>query len=485
MSFFKPLFYALVMQIMFCNVLFSQHKQDILTKKYPPIQLRQDATVLKDVVLAMHPVVGIYRSRAYYDSLFTSYINALNDSLTEKQFRISLKQLIDYLHCGHTEIGLSKASLKAITKTKQNYSPLVFLPLQNKVYFLATTQKKYDTLLKKGAEIIRINGVSCDSMLPQIRRIISGDGYNVSGKQHYASLAFNVFYPALFGRPDTFFVEAKTNDQIKKIKYPAFQAKSFPPLPLGAKDSLFVTYKKAGMKYKYLDKNNKTLLLKIEKFSHVKYRKAYRKIFKRLEKNKTENLVIDLRNNGGGSLANAYKLLTYLMDTVSTQSLKTRIRNYPYKKHTSGNIWFKFTRFAFSRMGQHVVKNDTDIYVYAIRPIKRHHFDGKVMVLIDGGSFSASALVSAYLKYKHRASFIGEETGGALEGCNAGVTPYYILPNTKVRLRVPAFRIEHDVSAKITGYGIIPEYQILYGIKDIFSKKDLALIKAKELLKIE
>ena len=482
----KRLFLIGMTYLMCFGEMSAQKKTSILDKKYPPEALRADAAVLRDVVMAMHPVVGIYRNRAYYDSLFNAYILNIKDSLTEKQFRINLKQLIDYLHCGHTEIGLSKASLKAIIRTKQNYSPLVFLPVQNKVYVLASTQKKYDTLLKKGTEVLKINGIACDSMLPKIRRIISGDGYNISGKQHYAALGFNVYYPALFGRPDTFVVEAKLNNgQLKRISYPAFQTKQFPPLPLGGRDTLFVKYKKAGMRYKYLDDKKSSMFLKIERFSHIKYKKAYRKIFRKLEKNQSKNLVIDLRNNGGGSLSNAYLLLRYLMDSAQSQTLKTRIKNYPYKEYTGGNIWFKFTRMAFGLMGTHKHSGDTDLYTVPLPPKQKHHFKGKVYLLINGGSFSASALVSAYLKYKQRAVFIGEETGGAMEGCNAGVTPYYVLPNTKVRLRMPAFRIVHDVSPLITGHGIMPDYPLEYTIKDIFAKKDLELIKVKELIGLQ
>ena len=482
MYFLKVIFLFLLLQINASTSLFAQKNQSILTKKYAPKLLKEDSKVLKEVMLAMHPAIGLYYPRTFYQSYFDNYINQLKDSLTEKQYRISLKTLLDVLHCGHTEVGLSNNSFKAIKKLKLNYSPLVFLPLNGKVYFIASTEKKWDTLIKKVSQIIAINGVLTDSMQSQIPRLISGDGYNTSGKQHYLSLAFNSYFPAIYSRPDTFEVEYKSGKEIKKIKYPAFKTQSFPPIPLGGRDTLFRTYRKAGIKTKFLDQGNTTLLLKIEKFSHLKYSKAYRKIFREAKYRQVQNLIIDLRNNGGGSLANSYKLLAYLLDTSLTQTLKTGISNYPYRKYTSGNFWFKITKLGFKLVGKKLVVSDTDNYVYTIRPHQKYHYHKKIIVLINGGSFSASCLVSAYLKYKNRAIFIGEETGGALEGCNAGVTPYYTLPNTKVKIRVPAFRIIHDVSPAITGRGIMPDYKIEYTIKDIFAKRDLELMKAMELL---
>ena len=465
---------------------FAQKKESLLTKKYPPAALKQDATIFGDVVLAMHPAIGIYASREHYLKLFSDFVKNLNDSLTEKDFRIRLKLLADELHCGHTEILYSQAFYKEINKLKLNFSPYIYLPVQNKVYMLTNLdKKKADTLLKKGAEITKINGVPVDSMLRYSKRFISSDGFNETARSHFLQRGFNSYFVSLFGRPDTFDVEYTDGKEVRHARYAAFKPKALPSLPLGPRDdSLFVKFRKAGIQYRYIDDNKTAMLVRITKFSNVKNKSAYRKIFKRMRKNKTGNLVLDLRNNGGGSLANSYRLLSYIIDTAKTQTLRTGIKNYPYRKYTHGNVWFKFTLFAYTIIGEKRTVHDTDNFIYTIKPRKKNHFDGKILVLINGGSFSATSLVAAYLKDTGRATFIGEETGGTMEGCNAGITPYYKLPNTKIRVRVPAFRVVHDVCPALTGQGIMPDYKVEYTFRDLIGKRDLELLKAKELLNI-
>lgn len=484
MPFLKPFLAFIFLVFGFVNCGNSQNKESLLIKKYPPSQLQEDATLLKNVLLAMHPVIGIYESRAFYEKRFDSFVKSLTDSLTEKQFRLKVKLLVDDLHCGHTEVLYSSAFYREMNKLRLNYSPYVFLPVEEKAYMIANLNKKQDSTIRKNAEITKINGIAVDSMIRYSKRFISTDGFNTTAKEYFVQLGFNSYYLGLFGRPDTFNVEYKQNGLLKTARYPAIRPKAFPPLPLGPKpDSLLIKYRNAKMAYRFVDAEKKTMLLKIDKFSHRGDIRAYRRIFRKLKNNKTESLILDLRNNGGGSLANSYRLLSYLLNKNSTQTLRTTIRNYPDKKYTKGNLAFKFTRFAYKIIGKKETRHDTDNFIYTIKPHKKNHYDQKIFVLINGGSFSASCLVAGYLKALNRATFIGEETGGAMEGCNAGITPFYKLPNTKIRVRIPAFRIVHDVCPAITGHGILPDYKIEYSLKDILNKKDLELQKALELIK--
>ncbi|MFN7913454.1 MAG: S41 family peptidase [Bacteroidota bacterium] len=457
-------------------------KADLVTQKFDTSQLKQDVRLLKKVILKMHPVVGIYHPIIYFDSLLTQLEHDITKPLTTKEFYIRLKSTIDDLQCGHSEVGVSKAYAKAMAKRKVNCSPYFFVPVHNKVYGIASISKK-DTLIKKGDEILSINSISTQSLLSMCKKMITVDGQILTGKDYLLQSTFNAFYQSLTFRPDTYTVQFKRgNLPPQEVKYKAVSLTKIPDLPIKAKpDSTLITYKKAAIKHRFYN-DNQICYLKLSRFSHRKFKKAYRKIFKKIEKNKTNQLILDLRDNGGGSLANFYRLISYFHDTTLNQSLYTKVNGYPEKKYTKGNFGFKITKLFFRVAGHYKHHGDTSFYTIAIKPNKRNHYNGKVVVLINGASFSASCLTAAYLKYQNRATFIGQETSGTIEGCNAGVTAAYNLPNTKLRVRVPAFRIVHDVSPNPTGHGIKPDIEINYGFNDLLERKDLELAKALELL---
>ncbi|MBK7669672.1 MAG: hypothetical protein IPJ32_21465 [Sphingobacteriaceae bacterium] len=97
----------------------------------------------------MHPAIGLYKPKSYYETLFNNFISNLKDSLTEKQFRIRLKTIIDELHCGHTEVTYSKAFNKAIKPMKLNFLPYYLVAVDNKLYSVMAVNPKRIVLLSK------------------------------------------------------------------------------------------------------------------------------------------------------------------------------------------------------------------------------------------------------------------------------------------------------------------------------------------------
>ncbi|MGZ4038139.1 MAG: S41 family peptidase [Bacteroidia bacterium] len=454
-----------------------------LTKKYAPKALIEDAVIVQNAVLQMHPVLGIYKPRAYYEQLFSALIAGLKDSLTEKEFRVRLKLLFDELHCGHSEVLYSKNYIKAIRPMQVNFLPYYFIPLNGKVYTAIPLNSKRDSLLKPATEILKFNSIAVDSITDYIKRFITGDGFITSGKNLYLRNGFSFSYPSLFGRPDSVQIEYRYHSDVKTAWLHSVKLRDLDYLPIWPRaDSTLKKYTRADISAGAIADCRSAYLLRIRSFKSFYYKRVYRRLFRQLEKNRTENLVIDLRNNGGGNLSNSYRLLRYLMDTVETITLKTHVKNFPLRRYTYGNGSFRFTKWVLNIVGTKKVNGDTTWYTQTIKPLKKHHFNKHIYVLINGGTFSASCIVAAYLKHTGRATFIGTETSGAQEGCNAGVTTYYKLPNTQIKIRVPAFRLIHDVYPANSGRGILPDYEVPYKIEDLLRRKDLEMIKVKAIL---
>ena len=66
----------------------------------------------------------------------------------------------------------------------------------------------------------------------------------------------------------------------------------------------------------------------------------------------------------------------------------------------------------------------------------RQPFLGRLIVLIDGGSFSTTADVAAHLRSWRRATLVGEETGGGYEGNTSGLNALVVLPHSRLRFNV-------------------------------------------------
>jgi C-terminal processing protease CtpA/Prc len=114
-------------------------------------------------------------------------------------------------------------------------------------------------------------------------------------------------------------------------------------------------------------------------------------------------------------------------------------------------------------------------------------FTGPVYILINGGSFSTTAEFLTEVHYHHRATFIGEESGGAYYGNNSGEVSKITLPNTKMGLYIPLVsgymfvggKHEHEAAR-----GVIPDFPVERTIADLLAGVDrdfeLALTLARK-----
>ena len=120
--------------------------------------------------------------------------------------------------------------------------------------------------------------------------------------------------------------------------------------------------------------------------------------------------------------------------------------------------------------------------IIGVQKPSENHFDGTVYVLIDGGSFSATAEFAATADFYKRATFIGEETGGAAEGDTGGdIGP--TLPESHLHPRVPGEAYFSVVDKSNRRRGTLPKHAVMQTIDDLARGRDTVLEFTRELIR--
>ena len=92
--------------------------------------------------------------------------------------------------------------------------------------------------------------------------------------------------------------------------------------------------------------------------------------------------------------------------------------------------------------------------------------------MINGGTFSSASLLSSNLKGSGRATFVGEETGGAYNGAVAGSFARYQLPASNLKIVFGLALIQPHYKSEIEGRGIFPDKEITPTIDDRMNNSD-------------
>lgn len=238
--------------------------------------------------------------------------------------------------------------------------------------------------------------------------------------------------------------------------------------------------------------NRKTAILTILTFEpkagiHV-YRKFLQNTFKELKIRNVRHLIIDLRNNGGGTNSNVADLFAYLTDKP--------FKHLEYAEMIAQKFtWLKYAENPSDFDNLRGVKTNAGTFLVNYRypgtnfrsPVKEYGFNGDVYLLANGGTVSAASEFVAIAKFHKRAVVIGEETGGGYYGGTGGLYLKLILPTSKIKVRIPTIRIFTAVSGTDTtkqpaGRGVIPDYQVEPTIRQWLKSDDAELNVALELI---
>jgi len=453
--------------------------------------LKKDVDFVYKKLKRYHAKLDLYQSKKSIDYKFDSLKNTINKPLTPNELYLKLFPIFRSLKHGHTDVyplykKLTKKELKKYKESKSVFHNYSFF-FENDSIFLVKDFSKTNPI-NSGAVLLYIDNVSVEDLIKKYKPSVYGDGNNKTFSNNLFGRTFLNYITLEQGIKDsvelTFLMgdkilSKKTFREFPKVK--TKEEKSIKPVDTISKTvkrQIKLKQKKYG--YSKLTKrysknltfptNDSTIaVLKITDFRKGKIRRLYKEVFTDIKNHNVQNLILDIRNNGGGFVKDAHYLYAYLVDDSDKFLGKKIVANKTSFGKSMYNL-FPIASYPFLWIGSgysyfSTFKNDENEYElhmpFSFTKIEKDLvYNGNLYVIINGGSYSASALIAANLNENKRGFFVGEETGGDYNGTVAGLMPKFTLPHSKLKISVGTVYLSPIKQRIELGHGVYPNKEI-------------------------
>lgn len=441
----------------------------------PVEKLRQDHQVLVTALKELHPGIYRYQSEATFNQHQQLISSRIAKPMTAEAFYRLEMPLIAALHCGHTKWHRKDQPDNRYPFRENDLFPLQLYFADNRAFVVRSYLPQ--EAIKPGTEITHINGNSIPVIIEQLRRYITIDGNVQSSLYAELNQSFNGYYAS--------FIDSRTSYEIGYGKGGKRTTLKLPKVSLADIRRVTEEHKPAARPSMELTLPKKDIaILRIDRFypgeGDPDFYKFIDSAFLAIKKNAVSTLIIDLRNNEGGVEEYGGYLYSYLATAPFHYYKKIRVA-----RNTASSVK-QYTWFPQGyEQALPMIRQKDGEYLWpmqeylAEKPAKENAFGGKVLILINGSSFSVTAEFAAVAKTYDRALFIGEETGGAYEGDNSGVFAIVNLSNSGLAVSVPLMSFYmHTSNANPAASGILPGLKVVASVDDIIAGKDVVMEKA-------
>ncbi|QTV06436.1 S41 family peptidase [Faecalibacter bovis] len=478
-----------------------------IEKDIPVDQLQQDVDYIYKKLKKNHVKLDLYLPQDSIDYKFDSLKQSFHKPLKPNEFYTKIQPVIRKLRHGHTDViplfrKSEKNELKRIKNSVGPFGQLTTYWEKDSLYVLSTSEK--DLGIKPGSIILKIDSISPYYLKEKYKNTFYGDGFNETYFENRLNRNFfNYFYTLESQVKDSILYTFSYNgESYQKIIGRKFEKKTEekkhqkdtikiavtkPKVDAPKIKNFQFSYNKVSKSYaktlSFPTNDSAFAVLKVSTFSYGKYNDDYKNAFQIIKDYKVKNLVLDLRNNGGGRLADSYQLFSYFVPNQHDYLGEQLVVNSSSFQRAIVNVFPNVTlplAYPISLVSYGITSKNQKNENYikpALSRIKstkpENVYNGNLYVIINGGSYSASAIISSNLKGFNRAYFVGEETGGDANGSVAGLMPKYKLPNSKLKLQIGTIYLKPNYFETDTiGHGIYPHKEIKTTFKDKLNKVD-------------
>lgn len=445
---------------------------------------RADAALARRALELIHPGLDRYSPRAEFAAAFDALDRLCEHDVSERVFYRTLSTALAQLRCSHTKAEPSPGWVEW-RKTQPTYLPFRFIVHDGRMIVTRPACAE----LTPGDEVVALHGIPAGVVLATLLAAVPADGWTDDARRFALASSSDLdeseldhFLPAYFELPPRVRLEVRTpgapasrNVTVALLTAEARRAALREPSAARNLDEAVSLELLAGG----------VAVLRVGTF--VAYRKPikpadiYRPLFERLAAENVATLILDVRDNGGGSDEAAIDLTRFLITQPFVSTTRSWVRTYRFgdladKLETWDRSLLNLPDERFRKLenGCFELQHSAPQTLDPLEPT----FKGRLIALCGPANASGATLFLSGLRARRPVTLLGEPTGGSIEGPTAGVIFFLPLPNTGIRVRIPALRTATGLPA--TGVGLEPDILIRPALADVLADRDALRQRAVE-----
>jgi hypothetical protein len=398
-----------------------------------------------------------------------------------------LSEAIAEIRDGHARLELDSVTSAALADAP--VFPLR-VTLEAERLIVLSNDSPGDTAIRPGMQLVRINGRPVADLLTMLLPKVSRDGFIETGRRARLAREFARLFWLYVEQPDSFTLTARdAAGRSITSTLPGIlernRATTVNPVNARLVENIARLDGPPGTIALQFFDEGALARLRIRSFGGQGFPATLDSAFGAIRERKSRSLVLDLRGNGGGVDEYGALLVSYLVEQPFRYFDRIRLTTVAPSFATWLPRTFDEVRGGTQRQpdGSFHVTAALHTGVTEQQPAA-DPFQGKLVVLIDGGSFSTTADVAAQLRSRKRAQFVGEETAGTYEGNTSGLNALIVLPNSRLRLKVMMYGYWNAVEPPAApGRGILPDHVMPRRVSDVLKGADPALEQAMTIVR--
>ncbi len=453
-----------------------------------PAAMRSDIAILCDAYASLHPGLYRYLTPANFQrerqrlDRFAATPHTLGD------FYLTLSAFTASVRCGHSFPNPANQTQTVASALfgKPDRLPFAFAWLDRRMIVTADLGSRHR--LPAGSEIVAIDGIGARDMLSKMLPYARTDGSNDARK--VADLGM----PGDAGQP--------TFDVLRALLFPASGSSAQVAVRIDGKVATFAcplmtaAARDAALRHPSNDSpygwtfevrggvgilTMPTWAVFHEKWDWQGFIDA--SLDTTIDR-KLSDIVIDVRENGGGLDCGAAIIARLIKAplTADSYSRHVRYRRIPDRLAPYLKTWDRgFKDWGASAIGPdaagfYTLNRPGDASDINIIQPKGRRFAGKVAVLVGPKNASATFGFASLMQRHRLGTLIGEQTGGNRRGINGGAFFFVGLPGSGIEVDLPL--IAYWPGTPQPDAGVMPEIAVATRADDIRAGRDAALARA-------